>query len=186
MGTRVGSGISFQKIPLNRLGTASVIPRKKLLIPRHSEVYGRVYSEARNVRKWHEKISFTKNLSPANRDDELTACFRLRHASERNSSFNLFRRMVRNRIKFWSLASNFVPWYRIPSIFLLCGMVRNGIPRIFCSAEHPELSWNKTNCSVYSVFRGIIFCRKLPTLMGMTGIAPSARAKRKYFPAYHV
>jgi hypothetical protein len=29
----------------------------------------------------------------------------------------------------------FVPWYRIPSIFLLCGMVRNRIPRVcfFCS-----------------------------------------------------
>jgi hypothetical protein len=44
-----------EKIPRNRLGTASVIPRKKVLIPRHSEVYGRVYSEAQNGRKWHEK-----------------------------------------------------------------------------------------------------------------------------------
>ncbi len=33
-----------EKIPRNRLGTASVIPRKKVLIPRHSEVYGRGYS----------------------------------------------------------------------------------------------------------------------------------------------
>jgi hypothetical protein len=31
-----------EKIPRNRLRTASVIPRKKVLIPRHSEVYGRV------------------------------------------------------------------------------------------------------------------------------------------------
>ncbi len=44
-----------EKIPRNRLGTASVIPRKIVLIPRHSEVYGKVYSEARNGRKWHEK-----------------------------------------------------------------------------------------------------------------------------------
>jgi hypothetical protein len=43
-----------KKIPRNRLGTASVISRKKLLISRHSEVYGRGYSEARNGRKWHE------------------------------------------------------------------------------------------------------------------------------------
>jgi hypothetical protein len=54
-------GPSFQrqelirKIPRNRLGTSSVFPRKKVLIPRHSEVYGRVYSEARNGGKWHEK-----------------------------------------------------------------------------------------------------------------------------------
>jgi hypothetical protein len=75
--------------------------------------------------------------------------------------------------------------------FLFCGMVQNGIPRVFfylCSmlqnSEHfsplrkgseqnsesflfrgthgipPE----QTNCSVYSVFRRIIFGRKLPTL----------------------
>jgi hypothetical protein len=43
-----------EKIPRNRLGTASIIPRKKVLIQRHSEIYGRVYSEARNGRKWQE------------------------------------------------------------------------------------------------------------------------------------
>ncbi len=42
-------------IPRNRLGTAYVIPRKKVLIPRHSEVYKRVSTEARNGRKLHEK-----------------------------------------------------------------------------------------------------------------------------------
>jgi hypothetical protein len=26
---------------------------------------------------------------------------------------------------------------------LLCGMVRNGIPRVFCSAEQPEFRRNK-------------------------------------------
>jgi hypothetical protein len=45
---RVGNGISFRKIPRNRLGTISVIPRKKVLIPRHSEFRGRANSEARN------------------------------------------------------------------------------------------------------------------------------------------
>jgi hypothetical protein len=44
-----------EKIPPNKLGIVSVIPRKKVLIPRHLEVYGRVNSEARNGRKWHEK-----------------------------------------------------------------------------------------------------------------------------------
>ncbi len=37
-----------EKIPRNRLGMVSVIPRKKVLIPRHSETHGRVNSEARN------------------------------------------------------------------------------------------------------------------------------------------
>jgi hypothetical protein len=40
----------------------SVIPRKKALIPRHSEFRGRAYSEARNgTEQWNsaEKISFT-------------------------------------------------------------------------------------------------------------------------------
>ncbi len=38
---RVGNGITFRKIPRNRLGTVSVIPRKKVLIPRQSEFCGR-------------------------------------------------------------------------------------------------------------------------------------------------
>jgi hypothetical protein len=42
--TRVGS----ENIPRNRLGTVSVVPRKKVLIPRHSEFRGRASSEARN------------------------------------------------------------------------------------------------------------------------------------------
>jgi hypothetical protein len=53
-----------EKIPQNILGMASVILRKKELNPKHSEVYGRVNSEARKGRKWHKKISFTKNTAP--------------------------------------------------------------------------------------------------------------------------
>ncbi len=50
---QVGLAMEFHsgKIPRNRLGMASVIPRKKVLIPRHFEVYGRVDSETRNGRK---------------------------------------------------------------------------------------------------------------------------------------
>jgi hypothetical protein len=46
----IGLGTEFrsEKIPRNRLGTVSVIPRKKVLIPRHSEFRGRASSEARN------------------------------------------------------------------------------------------------------------------------------------------
>jgi hypothetical protein len=46
-GGRVGNGIS-EKIPRKRHGTVSLIPRKKALIPRHSEFRGRANSEARN------------------------------------------------------------------------------------------------------------------------------------------
>ncbi len=49
---RVRNGISFRK---NRLGTVSVILRKKELIPRHSEVHGKVNSEAQNGKELHEK-----------------------------------------------------------------------------------------------------------------------------------
>jgi hypothetical protein len=47
---QLGLGTEFrsEKIPRNRLGTVSAIPRKKVLIPRHSEFRGRANSEARN------------------------------------------------------------------------------------------------------------------------------------------
>jgi hypothetical protein len=47
---RLGLGTEFrsEKIPRNRLGMISVIPRKKVLVPRHSEFRGRGNSEARN------------------------------------------------------------------------------------------------------------------------------------------
>jgi hypothetical protein len=45
--------------------------------------------------------------------------------------------------EFREFASIFVPRYRVPSFFLLCGMIRNGIPRVFCSAEQPESRRNK-------------------------------------------
>jgi hypothetical protein len=38
----------FEKIPRNRFGTVSVIMRKKVLIPRHSKVRGKIITEARN------------------------------------------------------------------------------------------------------------------------------------------
>ncbi len=60
------------KIPRNRLGMISVHPRKKLLIPRHSEVYGRVNGTEQNDTK---KISFTKNPAPANRGDSMYSVF---------------------------------------------------------------------------------------------------------------
>jgi hypothetical protein len=46
----LGLGTEFrsEKIPRNRLGTVSVILRKKVLIPGHSKFRGRANSEARN------------------------------------------------------------------------------------------------------------------------------------------
>ncbi len=48
VGLGLGTEFRSEKIPRNRLGTVSVIPRKKALIPRHSEFRGRAHSEARN------------------------------------------------------------------------------------------------------------------------------------------
>jgi hypothetical protein len=57
------NGISFRKkIPWYRLRTVSDIPRKKVLIPRHSEDYGRANSEAQIGTELLEKICFTKQL----------------------------------------------------------------------------------------------------------------------------
>jgi hypothetical protein len=51
----LGLGTEFrsEKIPQNRLGMVSVIPRKKVLIPRPSEFRGRANSEARNGTEWN-------------------------------------------------------------------------------------------------------------------------------------
>jgi hypothetical protein len=93
---------------------------------------------------------------------------------------------------FQVFASIFVPRNGIPSFFLFHGMVQNGIPQVlllnlshgtefraffplgngsernsesftFCGTAGIPLE--QTNCSVYSVFRGTIFCWKLPTLL---------------------
>jgi hypothetical protein len=41
----LGTEFRSEKIPQNRLGTVSVISRKKVLIPRHSEFRGRANSD---------------------------------------------------------------------------------------------------------------------------------------------
>jgi hypothetical protein len=77
-----------------------------------------------------KKICFTKNPDPANRTDNMFSsetCF--------GTEFRVvFSSAEWFRTEFRAFASNFVPWYRIAAFF--------------SSAE--------TNCSVYSVFRGII------------------------------
>jgi hypothetical protein len=62
--SKLGLGTEFrsEKFPRNRLGTVSVIPRKKALIPRYSEFRRRANSEVRNGTEWNsaEKICYTK------------------------------------------------------------------------------------------------------------------------------
>jgi hypothetical protein len=62
LGLGLGTEFRSEKVSQNRLGTVSVISRKKALIPRHSELRGRANSKARNGTEWNsaEKIIFTK------------------------------------------------------------------------------------------------------------------------------
>ncbi len=67
-------------------------------------------------------------------------CFFLFHRTEFRAFFSSAEWFG---TEFRVFASIFVPLYRIPSIFLLQGMIRNGIPRVFCSAEQPEFRRNE-------------------------------------------
>jgi hypothetical protein len=65
--TLIGLTLEFrsEKILRNRTGTVYVIPSKTVLIPRHSEVYGRVKSWERN--RITRKNKFYKKIpAPAN------------------------------------------------------------------------------------------------------------------------
>jgi hypothetical protein len=57
----LGTEFRSEKIPRNRLGTISVIPRKKVLIPRHFEFRGRANSEPRNGTESSEKNEVLRN-----------------------------------------------------------------------------------------------------------------------------
>jgi hypothetical protein len=57
LGVGLGTEFRSEKIPRNRLGMVSVIPRKKVLIPKHSEFCGRASSEARDGTEWARKWS---------------------------------------------------------------------------------------------------------------------------------
>jgi hypothetical protein len=138
---------------------ASVISRNKVLIPRDSEVYGRVNSEARNKRKSHEKNLFSKKSRVLQYTEE-TACFCPRHASEQSSeSLLLFFSMERNSEHFSPLR-NSSEWNS--ESFLIRRMVQNRNPRVFfyfCSrvqnSEHssPLLNGSERNFESF-LFRG--------------------------------
>ncbi len=140
-----------EKIPRNRLGTISVIPRKKVLIPRHSEFRGRASSEARNgterngiprkievLRNWWPHpckgcmitttLRYSKMISPYLKSRLFWHYFwnfgLLRFVLRRI----LFRRMVRNGIPtvcFYIFSRN-----GIPSCFLFRRRIRKGILRV--------------------------------------------------------
>jgi hypothetical protein len=145
-----------EKIPRNRLGTASVIPRKKVLFLRHSEVYGRVYSEARNGRNGMKTISFTKNPAPANIIDSI---FHLRHTSERNSElFSLPRNGSDQNFDCLHLILFYSKEFRA----IFSSVERFGTEfREFLFRGKAGITPEQTNCSVYSVFRGIIFLSEI-------------------------
>jgi hypothetical protein len=169
----LASEFCSEKLPRNRLGTASVIPRKKVLILRHSKVYGRAYFEARNGRKWHEKNLFYKKSCSSKQKSKhvlvrdlvrngIPSCYlycgTVRNripsvclyfcSTERNSEY-FFSSLEWFRTEFLAFASNFVPWYRIPSILLLCGTVRNGINQLFRLFRLPLNNFLVGNCQPY-------------------------------------
>jgi hypothetical protein len=124
-GCRVGNGLRSEKFPWNRLGTASIIPRKKMLIPRHSEVYEKVYSKLGTEGNGIKKISFTKNAAPENRIDSMFSsetCF--------GTEFRVVSSAQWFGTEFQVFAYIFVPWNGIPSCFLFRGKVQNGIPSV--------------------------------------------------------
>ncbi len=143
---------------------ASIIPRKKVLIPRFTE---ESIPKLRTAETGMKKISFIKNPAPANRIDSMFLSDMLQNGIPKVCSFfprngifsehflhcwtvwngipRVFCSAEWFRTKFRKFVSIFVPWYRILSILLLCGTVGNGIPRVFCSAEQPEFRWNKSS-----------------------------------------
>jgi hypothetical protein len=57
----LGTEFSLKIIPRNRLERVSVIPQKKVLIPRHSEFRGRANSEARNGMEFQSSFRNFRN-----------------------------------------------------------------------------------------------------------------------------
>ncbi len=139
-GLGIGLGTEFrsEKIPRNRLGTVSVIPRKKVLIPRHSEFRGRANSETRNGTKWNRiplKYEVLRNLhSFSDHSDGLYILL-----------WVVFSSAECFGTEFREFASIFVPRNGIPSSFLFRWSFLKGIPRVcfyFCSTEQNS-KWKK-------------------------------------------
>ncbi len=152
-----------------------------MLIPRHSGVRGRVDSEAWNGMELQEKNVFCKKSCSSKQNWELVFVCKLLQSeilrvcfyfcsTERN--YVLFC-LPRNGSELNLFASIFVLQNRITSISPL----RNGSERnskSFLFHGRAEIPPEQTNCSVYSVFIRIIFCRNLSTLF------PDTRHERRH------
>ncbi len=159
----------------NRLGTDSVIPQKKVLIPGHSEVQEESIPKLeRNgiKRKMFYVYVLQNSQNNLHRIESVFSsakCFGTKFRKlasffvPRNKipSCFLFRGIVWNGVpRVWFF---FVPRYKIPSIFFFREIVWNGIPRV--SLLRNSRNSVGTNCfvySVYSVYGGIIFSSEIP------------------------
>ncbi len=130
----LGTEFSSEKIPRNRLGMISVIPRKKVLIPRHSEFRGRANSEAPNgterngiprknevLRNSHRPASMITLTS--NTIIEILGCRVLCWAGSSSGEWL--------GTEFRQFGSIFFPRNGIPSCFLFWWRIRKGIMRVF-------------------------------------------------------
>jgi|688.fasta_scaffold932393_1 hypothetical protein len=131
-----------EKIPRNRLRTVFIIRRNPAPANRNESVFLSAKGFGSEFREFASIFVFTE------RNLEL---FSLQWNSF-GTEFQVF-------------ASIFVPRYRIPSIFLLCRMVRNGSPRVFCSAEQPEFHRNKPIVPSFPSSAEQFFCRKFQPYM---------------------
>ncbi len=125
---RVGNGISFQKIPRNRLGTASVIPHMKVLILRQNS-QNNLFSSAKCFGTNSESLRLF-----------------LFHGTE---LWVVFSSAEWFRTEFWEFSSIFFT-VQNSELFSLPRKSRPEFPRVFCSAEQPEFRQNKPN--VPSIF----------------------------------
>jgi hypothetical protein len=128
--------------PWNRLKTVSIIPRKKVLIPRSAE---ELIPKLRTKWNGNTQKKFVLRYSQNNltklfvRTSKVVKCF--------GTEFRKF-------------ASIFVPRNEVPSCFLFHGMVRNGILRIcfyFCymerNSEHFSLPRNDSKWNSESLLK---------------------------------
>jgi hypothetical protein len=155
-----------KKIPRNRLGMVSVIPRKKALIPRHSKFTTELIPRLGTAGNGMKKLVLQKIM--LQQTCAVCTMFLSETASERNSKslhIFLFHRME-FRVVFSSgewlgtelqvFASIFVPPNGITSYFLYLRKVQNRIPSLLLlvknsehfsplpySAEQPEFRQNK-------------------------------------------
>ncbi len=182
----VATEFRSKKIPRKRPRTVSVIPRKKVLIPRFTEESIPKLGTEGNGMKYKKSCSSKQHVffrdMLRNGNPRVFFC-------SRNGipSCFLFRELVRNRIP--SVCFYFCSTQRNSDLFSL---LRNGSERnstslllflfhgtelqaFFFSAERfgtefqefyvrgtAGIPLEQTNCSVYSVFPGIMFSRKLP------------------------